>query len=252
MKLTHFWTALLPLLFISPVGAEENSDVPPGAEKSGKTEILETSAAVLQSDAPADGLNIHLVGIHPMKDDPHHQMDVHHYCRQVNQDFAQCAMFDGESADANLNGIEYIISEKLFETLPEEEKKYWHPHNYEILSGTLIAPAIPQFAEQELMQGKMNSYGKTWHTWNSGASTKAPDELPLGEPRLAWSLNRDGEADPDLLESRAERLDTDQSEVRKNRSSLVDRAKPQSGVDALKGQFGRETQPIDGVEEIAD
>ena len=58
-----------------------------------------------------------------MKDSPEDQMEVHHYCHQLNEDFAQCALFDGNTQDANLNGIEYIISEKLFSTLPEEEKK---------------------------------------------------------------------------------------------------------------------------------
>ena len=47
-----------------------------------------------------------------------------------------------------MNGVEYIISEKLFETLPSEEKKYWHPHNGEILSGQLVAPGIPKMAEK--------------------------------------------------------------------------------------------------------
>ena len=59
----------------------------------------------------------------------------------MNQDFAQCALFDGNGRDARLNGVEYIISEKLFETLPHEERQYWHPHNAEILSGQLVAPA---------------------------------------------------------------------------------------------------------------
>jgi hypothetical protein len=78
-----------------------------------------------------------------MKDRPKNQMEAHHYCDQVNEDFAQCALFDSNTKNANLNGTEYIISEKLFATLPKEGKKYWHSHNGEILSGQLIAPNIP-------------------------------------------------------------------------------------------------------------
>ena len=66
-------------------------------------------------------------------------MEAHHFCRQVNEDFAQCALFDGNSEDANLNGIEYIISARVFDQLPVEERPYWHPHNGEILSGQLVA-----------------------------------------------------------------------------------------------------------------
>lgn len=32
------------------------------------------------------------------------------------------------ASGARLIGIEYIITERLFRELPEEEKKYWHSH----------------------------------------------------------------------------------------------------------------------------
>jgi hypothetical protein len=173
-------------------------------------------------------------------------MEVHHYCRQVNQDFAQCALWDANTENANLNGIEYIISESLFESLPAHERKYWHPHNYEILSGQLIAPGLPDSAELELMKGKMNSYGKTWHVWNTGAMGQGGDALPLGEPRLAWSFNADGEARPGLIAERDRILDVDSGETRKERQELVDLAHPQEGVDALAEAF-RERQKPPGV-----
>ena len=71
--------------------------------------------------------DIYLVGFHPLKDDPAHQFEAHHFCRPVNEDFMQCTLYDGNTPDANLNGIEYIISEPLFERLPEHERQYWHP-----------------------------------------------------------------------------------------------------------------------------
>jgi hypothetical protein len=178
-------------------------------------------------------------------------MEAHHFCHQVNEDFAQCALFDGNTGTANLNGIEYIISERLFESLPEEERQYWHPHNYEILSGQLVAPGIPERVERELMEGKMNSYGKTWHVWNTGSPGMEPDELPLGDPMLGWSFNRDGEAAPGLVEARDERMDVDSMAIRRARANLVELANPQSGVDALEGRFSRETRAIDGVVESA-
>lgn len=120
---------------------------PAGAQTSAKTDVLKAGAAVMQTDAPLAAMNVYLVGFHPMKEDPSHQMEAHHFCRQVNEDFAQCALFDGNTAEANLNGIEFIISERLFETLPNDEKSMWHPHNGEILSGQLVAPGLPEIAE---------------------------------------------------------------------------------------------------------
>lgn len=228
-------------------GAREPSVEPEGSAKNLKTQVLAASAAAIQTDAPTGALNIYLVGFHPMKADANHQFEAHHFCRQVNQDFMQCALFDGNTPAANLHGIEYIVSETLFESLPPEEKQYWHPHNGEILSGQLAAPGLPAVAEKELMRSKMNSYGKTWHTWNTGHGGMAGDALPLGEPKLAWSFNRLGEADPALVEARDRRMSIDTQERRRERQDLVPLAHPQEGVDALKNRFGRPTQPIPGV-----
>jgi hypothetical protein len=220
--------------------ADEESKSPEavGDRKSGKLKALDLGAKVLQSTAPVDQIAHYLVGYHPMKSDPSHQMEAHHYCHQVNQDFAQCVLYDGNTAAANLIGVEYIISEKTFETLDADERQLWHPHNYEILSGQLIAPGLPAVAEKQAMREKMNSYGKTWHTWDSKRTGKPEaDRLPLGEPMLMWSFNADGEAKPGTLEERDRRFGVDTTEIRESRQELVQLANPQEGVDALKERF---------------
>lgn len=225
----------------------ETSPAPPGADKTGKTKTLEAGARLLQGNAPVAALDIYLNGFHADKREADHQMESHHFCRQVNQDFAQCVLFDGNTKDANLQGIEYIISEKIYDGLPQEEKKYWHPHNYEILSGTLIAPNIPEAAEKQLMRDKMNSYGKTWHVWRTGMYDMPSDRLPLGDPALMWSFNRDGEAKPGLVEQRDRRLKVDSEKERRARSELAKLAKPQGGVDAMAGAYTRPTRSLPGV-----
>ncbi len=248
--------AIAIALQLAPSGAfgqpasVEGPGKPPGADKSLKTRALEAGAALLQRTAPLHHFDIYLSGFHPMKDKPGMQLIAHHYCRQVNQDFAQCVLFDGNTEMANMNGVEYIISERLFKTLPAEERKYWHPHNGEILAGQLVAPGIPQAAEHALMKQKMNSYGKTWHMWNTGHAGAAGDALPLGDPMLAWSFSRFGELDPTLqaARDRAQGIDTEQK--RRYRADLRKFAEPQSGVDDLKGQFPRPTSPIPGVVDI--
>jgi hypothetical protein len=250
MKPPLLFSVIVILAFLSAHALAAGEDTRPGVpgdEKTRRTRLLEAGSNMLQTDAPPDRLDVHLVGPHPMKNDPAHQMDAHHFCQQMNEDFAQCALFDGDGDKARLTGIEYIISEKLFEGLPQDEQTYWHPHNYEILSGTLVAPRLPGAAEKALMRSKMNSYGKTWHVWNTGMAGRPGDALPLGEPQLAWSFNRDGEIDPALLKEREQRLGIDSRERRKARLELRDEARPQEGVDSLKGQFDRPTQELPGV-----
>ena len=60
--------------------------------------------------------------------------------------------------------MEYIISEQLFKTLPQGEKKLWHSHHYEVKPGALIAPGIPEVAEYELTEKLVSTYGKAIHT----------------------------------------------------------------------------------------
>lgn len=242
----------VPLLAVALAACTGSGAVGPAGEAAGgperaKTEVLEAGAAVLQRDAPPETLDIYLVGFHPLKSDPLHQFEAHHFCRQVNADFMQCALYDGNTAKAHLNGIEYIISQRLFERLPADERQYWHPHNGEILSGQLVAPGLPEVADHALMKSKMNSYGKTWHTWNTTHGAGGDLALPLGAPRLAWSFNRFGEARSGLIERRDQQMDINTEERRRARQDLVPLAEPQSGVDALKGAFPGPTRPIPGV-----
>jgi hypothetical protein len=223
----------------------------PGADRTTKTAALESGANLLQAKAPVEQIAMYLDGFHLSKDDPTMQMEAHHYCNQVNEDLAQCVLFDGNTADARLMGVEYIISEKLYSTLPEEEKAYWHPHNYEVLSGELRMPGLPDVAEKEALKRKINSYGKTWHTWMAGMPNRKPDALPFGPARLQWSFNHDGEMDAGTIEARDRRINLDSSKARRERQDLVPLARPQGGVDALTSFFP-DASKVEGVTDNGD
>jgi hypothetical protein len=146
--------------------------------------------------------------------------------------------------------VEYIVSEKLFATLPEEERAYWHPHNFEVLSGQLVAPGLPEPAERAFMRRLVNSYGKTWHTWHTGRHDGEPGmTLPLGDPKLMWSFNREGECDEAIKQHRNEHMGIDPEEKRSRRQELLALAHPQEGVDALKDAFPGSV-PVPGVVDV--
>jgi hypothetical protein len=172
-----------------------------------------------------------------MRDDPKMAMEAHHFCKSASEELTQCIIFDGNTRDANIIGVEYIISESLFGSLPDEEKASWHPHNYEILSGQLVLPGVPGPAEKAALAKKMNSYGKTWHIWDTGHHGRSGQKLPIGTPLLAWSANRDGETPRALVEERDRRMKISTSEKKKDRNDLTKNAKPQQGEDLLKGKI---------------
>jgi hypothetical protein len=55
--------------------------------------ILEAGSKILQSNAPLHNTTIYFIGFHQMKDNPSQQMEAHHYCKQITEDFAQCILF---------------------------------------------------------------------------------------------------------------------------------------------------------------
>lgn len=245
-------TLVLAGMIAGMVVAGCRTDSPPpltatGAKQTPSTTALEVGAEAAQRMAPIGAISFYLDGFHVMKEAPSMQMEAHHFCNQVNEELAQCVIFDGNTAKANMIGIEYIISEGLFAELPVVEQASWHPHNYEILSGTLVAPGLPDAVEKEMLKRKMNSYGKTWHVWDTGHhGAEAGLPLPVGKPQLAWSFNADGEAAPALIADRDARMGIDSNQKRMARQDLAALAKPQKGVDDLAAAFPKR-RPIEGV-----
>lgn len=119
------------LLLSSCGGKNTGSNVEaPGVEKSPKSKVLEVGADLLQDKTPLRKMDMYLDGFHFYNGNMDGQMEAHHYVTQLNEDFHQAIIFDGNGEDAKIMGVEYIISAKLFATLPEEEKKLWHSHHH--------------------------------------------------------------------------------------------------------------------------
>ena len=189
---------------------------PPGGEKSAKTQVLEAGADVLQGKEPLRQLDIYLDGFHFYNGDLGGQMEAHHFGAKLNEDVIQSVIYDGNAKDAKIMGIEYIISRRLFEKLPAEEKKLWHSHSYEVKSGELVAPGLPDAAEHELMEQLASTYGKTFHTWH----TDRDKELPLGTPLLMAGFTKDGQIDTGMVGQRDRRLHVSMAEKRRQREDI--------------------------------
>lgn len=108
---------------MNPLIKDRPSPLRPAGDDDGAwLALLEPGAHLLQDSAPLRGLHVYVVGFHCAKGEPDFQMEAHHYCKVVNDELLQCVLFDGNTKAANLIGIEYIVSERLFGTLPEAER----------------------------------------------------------------------------------------------------------------------------------
>lgn len=207
----------------------------PGAPAKASTRTLEAGATLLQDKPPIEALNAYLDGFHFYNGNSHGQMEAHHYCAIVNEDVIQCVIYDGNVKNAKLMGVEYIVSGRLYQGLPDAEKALWHSHVHEVKSGQLIAPGIPAVAEKALMQKLVGTYGKTWHTWH----TDLHKELPLGVPQLMMGFTQDGQADAAMVAARDARFKVDSAEKRRQRADI---AAPAIDAGADAWQHGKVIQ----------
>ena len=77
-------------------------------------------------------MSTYLNGFHMYADEMARQVEASHFCIHLRHDLHQCVIFDRNAPDARLIGIEYIISNERFRSLPEDEKRLWHSHHYEV------------------------------------------------------------------------------------------------------------------------
>jgi hypothetical protein len=189
---------------------------------------------------PMTGPHAHFCGIHVAKNDPHLQLIAQHYCTaHAGQDHGeglfQCLLFDSCEANAKLLGLEYIISHEQYQGLPDKEKKYWHPHTYEVLAGGLIAPEMSAEDEMKFMRQILTTWGKTWHTWPDPATA-----IPLGEPLLMWALSGDDQASEAVIRERDRRFDVSIKDIRRRRIQAIGYEVPAAPFPQSMSQVGRQ------------
>ncbi|GME26679.1 putative family metal ion protein [Neofusicoccum parvum] len=200
-----------------PFIASEMDSVPTtnnaaGEPLSTKSQVLETGAALTQVNAPdslpfsrdfrpVKNICAHLNAFHVYANDTSRFVETNHYCSHITEDVRQCILYDSPEPNARLIGIEYMITPRLYATLSQEERRYWHSHVFEVKSGMLIMPqpslVVPnaawEKAESSEMEDVIELYGKVFHLWQ----TDRGDKIPLGEPQLMTSFTADGQFDFD-------------------------------------------------------
>ncbi|OQD74863.1 hypothetical protein PENDEC_c009G04242 [Penicillium decumbens] len=202
----------------------------PGDPRTTKSRVLETGASMVQDFTPVKQICAHLNAFHVYANDPTRCVEANHYCTHLTEDVRQCLIYDSTKANARLIGIEYMVSPRVYATLPPEERKLWHSHEFEVKSGMLIMPtpagvptAVWEAAETSEMRDIVPIYGKTYHLWQVDRG----DPVPMGPPQLMGSfvtpesakLAHEGGLDG-LLKDRDERFGVDHHHKAKQREDI--------------------------------
>jgi Protein of unknown function (DUF1264) len=180
-----------------------------------KHRLLDLAAGATQPKYPLDAMSTYLNGFHMYADEMGRQVEASHFCIHLRDDLHQCVIFDRNAPDARLIGVEYIITEERFRALPDDEKRLWHSHHYEVKSGILVAPGIPDLAERTYFDDLVTTYGKTFHTWQYDR-----EDFPYGIPQLMMAFTEDGQADEALIRERDRRLGVSTPQKRQDRAGI--------------------------------
>ncbi|KAF8751447.1 hypothetical protein HU200_012124 [Digitaria exilis] len=202
----------------TPASAAAGGTAPPGQPTTAASKVLDMGAAAVQSLLPVKQVKQHVCTFALYAHDPKRQLETHHYVSRLNQDFLQCAVYDSDASDARLIGVEYIVSRKVFDTLPAEEQRLWHSHAHEIKAGLWTCPRVPGLLEKPELDHLATTFGKFWCTWQVDRG----DRLPLGAPALMVSPQADPAATvhPKLVRKRDDRYGFSTEELRAARADV--------------------------------
>ena len=85
-----------------------------------------------------------LTAIRHVFDDP--TLRVWHFCKPNDKIMMVCQLYDSNSPNATLIGVEYMITTDAYKNLPDREKPNWHYHKEEFAPNR-ANPKFPQLSE---------------------------------------------------------------------------------------------------------
>ena len=100
-------------------------------------------------------------------------------------------------------------------------------------------PGIPETIEHTAIATLVNTYGKTWHTWQIDRDAG----LPIGVPQLMMGFTADGQLKPEMIVRRDSNLKMSTANKRKTRADLAASA-PRVHAGADGWQAGQSAQLI--------
>src|SRR5437763_15346352 len=81
------------------------------------------SASAGANFPPIGDIHAHVCGIHFYSGDMARQIIAAHYCSHLSDEVLHWVLYDSNKPSAGLIGVEYMISGKIFESFPSEEKR---------------------------------------------------------------------------------------------------------------------------------
>lgn len=131
---------------------------------------------MMKAEKPSTGWDLHIdAKMHfPGKADT----VAHHYCKQVTGMW-ECLLFDSDSKDARLVGVEAIVDTPTYNAFTAEEKTKWHYHKMEIPKVDAKLPDLSADEAAKVVKTLEETYGKIYLLWDPSV-----EKQPVGNPSV--------------------------------------------------------------------
>jgi hypothetical protein len=127
---------------------------------------------------PTGGYTIH-VDADQHFGDAHPAEIAHHWCKPVMGGVIECQLYDSDAPNARLVGIETIVPDKVWATLPAQEQALWHYHKTELAKIHATLPGMSAADQAKFIAMISPTYGKVFVIWDPLANPN-----PVGQPTV--------------------------------------------------------------------
>lgn len=117
----------------------------------------------LPKEVPQNGFDLHVDAKHYVKSE---RVMVHHWCKTMSDKLVECLLFDSDAANANLIGIETIVTNDIWNTFTEKQKAEWHDHATEIIEAEATLPDTPSEEAAKIVEFLKGTHGRVIYIWN--------------------------------------------------------------------------------------
>lgn len=171
----NFWILLVGALIVGGIFGYSIKGQPQTEVKKETTEEKPTQTT--QDEKPSSGFTLH---IDAEKHFPADEKKIaHHYCKQVRGGMFECQLYDSDSKDAKLVGVEVVVDTKTWQGFDSVENKNWHYHKEEIPKVNAKLPDLSKEEAAKVVKTLEETYGKIYLLWDPAKS-----ELPIGSPNI--------------------------------------------------------------------
>ncbi|HKU66521.1 MAG TPA: DUF1264 domain-containing protein [Candidatus Baltobacteraceae bacterium] len=136
-------------------------------------------AADMAAASPTQGWTLH-VDAEKHFGDAHPTEIAHHWCKAVSNGLTECQLYSSDAPNAQIVGLETIVSPAVYKTFPASEQALWHYHKDEIPRVHATLPGLSPEQAKKVVDSISDTYGKVYILFDPMAT----GDQPTGQPSV--------------------------------------------------------------------